>query len=232
VIAAIAAFVLVIALFASMAGAPDAGAARLTACVNKKTGDMRLVSGKKAKRKCPRGWRKVTWEKGKGSPGYKVYSADGKLVGGLLGSGSPGGGLTFYTVLRNGGIYTYFPNGSLLPSGALSGSSPVFKTSDCSGLAYIPLSGAPPPGIVNFYKGLFTGPFRLVYRTSSGGPDFGPARAWKSNGATENIAAPLDLYELDSAGACVLDQAGFTGTLFRFVAAAAPPDFKGPLRFR
>jgi uncharacterized low-complexity protein len=225
--------VLAVALVASMAAAPEAGAARLTACVNKKTGDMRLVSGKKAKKKCPKGWRKTSWEQGKGSPGYKVYSADGKLVGGLLGTAVPGGGFSFYTVLRNGGLYTYFPGGVLVPSGAFGGSSPQFMTTDCSGPAYLALAGGPiPAGVLDFYKGIFGGVFRLTYRSSSGGIDFGPAQAWKFSGGTEEIAAPLDLYELNSAGACVLDQAGFTGYAFRFQSIPAPPDFKGPLRLR
>jgi hypothetical protein len=232
-IAAAGAFVLAIALLVSMAGAPDAGAAKLTACVNKKTGNMRLVSGKKAKRPCPRGWRKVTWEKGKGSPGYKVYSADGRLLGGLLSSGPlGGGGLTVYTILRNGGVYFYFPSGQLLPTSLLSGSGLTFKTSDCTGSAYAALGGGPlPPGIVTFYEGLFGSPYRAVYRSSSGPSDFGPSRAWKYSG-NEAAVAPVDLYELNSGGTCVLDQAGFTGTLFAFTPTPAPPDFKGPLRIR
>ena len=74
-----------LALIGSMASAPEAGAAKLTACVKKKSGAMRLVSGKKAKKKCPKGWRKVTWEKGKGVAPLKVVAADGKVVGTLVG---------------------------------------------------------------------------------------------------------------------------------------------------
>src|SRR5690349_18840933 len=41
--------------------ASGASAATLTACVKKKTGEMRLRQGKAAKKKCPKGFKKVHW---------------------------------------------------------------------------------------------------------------------------------------------------------------------------
>jgi hypothetical protein len=226
---AVAALLLAFALIASMAGAPDAGAAQQVACVNNKTGDMKLVFGKKAKRKCQRGWRKVTWEQVKGNLGYRVYSANRRLVGKLVGVGYVPGGLTTLNILRNGGIYTYTFGGMLFPSSGSSGFSLAFKTSDCSGPAYVPFSGT--PEFKALLRAQLGGSFRVTARDVT---PFGlsPTKAWKFSGATEEVAAPTDLYERSFDGTCVLDQAGFTGTLFRFASVPAPPDFKGPLRFR
>ncbi len=226
----IIALVLGLALAGSMIGAPEAGAAKLTACVNKKTGAMRLVSGKKAKKKCPKGWRKVTWEKDKGRNGLQVVSADGKVVGILVGMSPIGTGVNAYTVLRNGGIYSFLGGGQLYPTSAM-GSLPEFKTADCSGPAYIGLDGAVPAGTLDFYKGLFGGPFRLIFRTLS--PlGLGPASSWKFQGVTEDVLVDIPLYELQSDGTCDPSDPTFTGTLFQFDSEAAPPDFKGPLKIR
>ena len=156
------------------------------------------------------------------------------MVGGLLGAGvfAGGGGLNVYTVLRNGGIYIYAPGGQLFPANSLSGAEPKFKTSACTGSSYIAFGGAAlPPNVLSFYRGLFGGAFRLTYR-STAGVDFGPARAWRFKGATETVAAGIDVFKLQSDGSCALDATGFTGTLFKFDRVPAPPDFKGPLRIR
>src|SRR6478735_3290281 len=89
---------------AVLVSASAADAATLTACVNKKTGEMRLRTGKAAKKKCPKGWRKVRWNtKGaagkQGTPGVNgtngtngapgpnisVKDATGAVVGQLMG---------------------------------------------------------------------------------------------------------------------------------------------------
>lgn len=76
-------------LFAPVQGAD---AAKLTACM-KKNGEMRLVAGKKAKERRPKGWRNVTWnkrgKKGPSGPRIQVRDADGKSVGTLLGVATP-----------------------------------------------------------------------------------------------------------------------------------------------
>ncbi len=229
-VAIIGALVIGLALAGSMAAAPDATAAKLTACVNKKTGAMRLVSGKKAKKKCPKGWRKVTWQKDKGRTGLQVVAADGKVVGILVGMSPIGTGVNAFTILRNGGIYTYLGGGQLYPTSAM-GSLPEFKTADCSGPAYVGLDGAVPAVTLDFYRGLFGGPFRLVFRTFS--PlGLGPASTWKFQGATEDVLVGIPLYELQSDGTCDPSDPAFTGTLFQFDSQPAPPDFAGPLRIR
>lgn len=222
--------VLGLALTVSMAGPAEAGAAKLTACVKKKTGTMRLVSGKKAKKKCPKGWRKVTWEKDKGDAQLKLIAADGKFVGTLVGMNQVGTGVGAYTVLRNGGIYNYLGGGQLYPTTAL-GTSPQFKTADCSGPAYLGLVGVVPPSIQDFYRGILGGPFRLVFRTFS--PfGLGPAQSWKFGGVIEEVPVDIPLYKLDSDGTCDPDDPNFTGSLFRLDAETPPPDFSGPLRIR
>lgn len=230
-VALIGAMVLGLALAGSMANAPEAGAAKLTACVNKKTGAMRLVSGKKAKKKCPKGWRKVTWEKDKGNGPLRVFSADGKLVGTLVGTGPVGPGVSAYSVLRNGGIYSYLGGGQLFPAQAFSAAGPEFKTADCTGTAYIGLEGVITPTIQDFYTGLFGGTFRFILREFSPA-GLSPALSWKFSGLTEPIAVATPLYELEADGTCSPGNPTFTGTLFQFNSETAPPDFKGPLSIR
>ncbi len=229
-VAVIGALVLGLALAGSMAAAPDAQAAKLTACVKKKTGAMRLVSGKKAKKKCPRGWRKVTWQKDKGQSGLQVVSADGKVVGKLVGTAGDGVTLNALNVLRNGGIYTYLGGGQLSPITSMA-ALPSFKTADCSGQAYLGLSGSLPPAALDFYKGILGGTFRMVFRTFS--PlGLGPASAWKFQGVVEDVTVGIQLYQLQTDGTCAPGDPSFTGTLFQFDSEPAPPDFKGPLRIR
>jgi hypothetical protein len=217
----VAAAALVLAAFALfMAGSPPkAGAATLTACVKNKTGEMRLVPGKKAKKKCPKGWRKVSWN-GEG-PGV-LRDKNGKLVGKLLGV-YPAGGLV-YIVYRNGAQYLYLNSGEVFSFGS---GSPSFTTPDCSGPAYLSNSGTPAE-TANLLK-VIGGPFRFIFRTTTGGFPTGPARAWKSAG-TFIPAVAVQTYELDStSGLCVIDSV-VNGNLIRLTEVPAPPDFKGPLR--
>jgi hypothetical protein len=222
---------LAIVLAASMAVAPEARAAQQVACVNNKTGDMRLVSGKKAKKKCPKGWRKVRWEQVKGNLGYRAYSADGKLVGKVVGVTPIPGGLTTLSILRNGGRYDYTFGGFLFPAAGISGLSLSFTTPDCSGPAYAPLGGSPTPEYEALIRSQISGSFRVTARTIT--PfGFGPSKAWKFNGASQNVAVPTDLYEEGTDGTCTVQTPGYTGTLLEFSSVPAPPDFKGPLRLR
>ncbi len=180
---------------------------------------MRLVSGKKANRKCPKGWRKVSWNTE--GPGV-VRDRTGKVVGKLIGI-FPAGGVV-YMVQRNGAQYMYLGSGELF---TLGGGSPNFKTIDCTGPAYLSSSGTPAQ-TARLLK-VVGGPFRFVYRTTDDGFPVGPARAWKSAGAFEPVLN-MQLYELNATGACVPDGALFTGNLINLVEVKAPPDFKGQLR--
>jgi hypothetical protein len=203
--------------------ASSADAATLTACVKKNTGEMRLVSGKKAKRKCPAGWRKVTWNvRGPAGPQLRVRAANGDLVGKLLGV-FPGGG-AIYVVERGGGQYMYFGSGDLFPS-----ASPSFTAPDCSGTAYLTNSSGGPS--TAFLIKLVAGSFRSVFRTMSGGL-FGPPKAWKSAGTFQSVLATSTYRFNSTTGDCELETAGFNGDLIALKATVAPPDFVGPLRIR
>src|SRR3954447_1088407 len=50
-------------LFAMVAGGAQAASkpTTVTACVNKKSGATKVLLGSKAKKKCAKGWSKVTW---------------------------------------------------------------------------------------------------------------------------------------------------------------------------
>jgi hypothetical protein len=214
-----AALVLALVLAVALGAAPKAEAATLTACVKNKTGEMRLVTGKKSKKKCPKGWRKVSWN----TEGPAVLrDKTGKFVGKVLGV-YPAGGL-IYVVQRRGGQYLYLGSGELF---SVSNGSPTFTTPDCTGTPYLSNSGSPIEA-TNLLK-VIGGSFRFVFRTTVGGFPSGPARAWKSAG-TFIPAVAVQTYEINStSGLCVPDEV-LNGTLIKLAEVPAPPDFAGPLR--
>ena len=109
--------------------ASAANAATLTACVKKKTGEMRLRQGKAAKKKCPKGWRKVRWNTvgpagrngtngtngtaGPPGPVINLHDAGGAVVGQFLATFSEGG--LRFLVLRDAGVWEYLGSGELNP---------------------------------------------------------------------------------------------------------------------
>src|SRR5689334_21609890 len=66
-----------------------ANAATLTACVKKSTGEMRLRQGKAAKKKCPRGWKKVRWNV-QGAAGKQALPGLNGINGSNGVNGAPG----------------------------------------------------------------------------------------------------------------------------------------------
>jgi hypothetical protein len=234
----------VLAVMAAAAGcalvvAPAAGAATITVCAKAKTGELRLRSGAAAKKKCPKGWKRVRWTttgtagrggvpglpgatgpQGPVGPAYTVRYANGAVVGQFLGVFLQG--FPFYMVLRDGGVFTFLGSGEAFTLGT---SSPSWKTNDCSGTTYArPISGL---GSGSGPR-LFGGSFRFVFRTLSGGT-FGPTSAWKSRGTTETIPA-TQLYRRNSTtGVCEVDGAPYAGELVPLDPVPAPPDFVGPL---
>ena len=218
-------------LLAAATAAPPAQAATgvVTACVKKKTGEVRVLSAKKASKKCKKGWKKVSWnqqgaqgDKGAAGPNLLVKDATGKTLGKLLGVLPVE--LTLFQVEIDGGAYSYLPNGSVFPGSPLSGPSPmVFTDNTCSGTAFLTLSAA----LADLFTQSANGPSRIVYRASS--PSLGPVRAWKFSTTVMDVAAQ-PLYELDSSGVCgPSDPATFTGKLGALVPTTAPPDVPGPL---
>ena len=217
--------------------ASAASAATLTACVNKRTGEMRLRQGKAAKKKCPKGWKKVRWSvqgpAGKqgqpgvngtngvnGSPGPNLVlkDASGNVVGQYLGMSLLE--VPIYLVGRDGGIWLYYGSGNLIPN-----ANPDYKASDCSGTAYqkVPSSFTTPA-----YAAILGGQYRLVFRTFSGGV-FGPSpTAWQVTTASQTLSA-VQLYRRNSStGVCGTDGAPFTGDVLALQPVPAPPDFTGP----
>ena len=211
----------------------DADAARLTACVNKKNGDMKMRFGKKAKKKCPKGWKKVVWNDTKSGALASVYSADNRLVGKFLGSGFMFAPWPVYTVQRSGGQYLYESGtGTLMGLG-----SPDFLTADCAGPAYLALTSATPipQGIIDRYIRSLGGSTRIVFRTEDPLGNFGVPRAWRGDGNSQPVGAPITIYDLNSeTGACEVDDAAFTGSLLGLngVTIPTPYDFTGPLTVR
>lgn len=212
-----------------------ANAAKMTACVNKKNGTMKMVFGKKAKKKCPKGYKKVTWNsQGPAGPNLSVYDSNNQRVGRFLGV-SGESGLPVFEVARQGGIYNYLNNGSLLPGGFQGGGVPVtFKTNDCTGNAYVAASGASPgPWYIDLLTKSLSGMNRVVYRSFQI-TGFGTPLVWVGNMTSEEVTVAIPTYEFDDTGACVPDQANFTGTLFGLdsVPTPTPYDFTGPLEIR
>ncbi len=230
---------IVAALILTLVPAGAAQAATITACVKRTTGAATILTGKKAKKKCPKGSSKVRWSTtgvaGKrgltgpaGIPGAAgpagpvgpllyVRDRNGAAVGqfmGLLPAPVP-----YLAVLKDGGLYYYVGSGEVLPL-----QSPKFKTNTCTlSAAYVDTSS---PVTVALYTALVGGPTRIVYRKTN--PAFGPTAAWKITAATEDVAV-TQLYDLQSDGSCAADGGPYTGTLVKLEQVSAPADALGPL---
>jgi hypothetical protein len=211
-------------------------AATINGCVKKKTGELRIRSS--AKKKCPKGWKKIHWNtagpagkqglpgtngtsgvNGLPGPNISVKDASGAVVGQLLGVFPEGGAI--YVVLRDGGIFFYLGSGQLFSFGT----SPTFNATDCSGTAYVRVSSG---FTTAMFAALIGGPFRIVFRTVSAGT-FGPPTAWKGTSSSESVTS-TQLYRRNSTtGVCETDGPVFTGDLVALDQVTAPPDFTGPL---
>jgi hypothetical protein len=175
-------------------------ATTVTACVNKKTGAVKVLLGSKAKKKCPRGSTKVQWStagrngtngksglngvngvngingidgvNGPGGSPLNVRDANGKAIGTFIDYGTLG--LPIYQVLVDGGLYSYLATGQLMPPFTLTGSSasPAFLDGTCSGTAYQLTFGD--PGVAGLSAQLLGGPMRFVFRTTPEGDETSP----------------------------------------------------------
>jgi hypothetical protein len=204
--------------------AVPAQAKTVKACVNKSTGELRILTG--SKNKCKKGWKKISWNKkgatgpqgnqGAQGPNLVVKDGTGKVLGKFLGLFPAGFALMFVEI--DGGSYLYAPNGTVYPFG---GGSPAFKTNTCTGTGYVRSSS---PQSTQLITGSAGGPTRLVYRKSD--PPLGPTFAWAFTATTETVNQVM--YTLDSAGNCVAD-GNHNGTIVALQSVAAPPDVPGPL---
>lgn len=233
-LAAVLALAFSLMLSAVVVPVATADAAKLTACVNKKNGNVKMRFGKKAKRKCPKGWRKISWNDSRTSTVPSVYGADGSRVGKFIGSGFLFAPWPLYNVQRSGGQYLYDAGtGEMM---ALFG-SPAYQDAGCAGDAVLQISAANPlpVAVINRYQRKFQGTFRWVFRTENALGDLGAPLVWTGDGTSQHVAGINLFVQNDETGACEPDSGGaFTGMLFGMssVQAPFPYDFPGPLSIR
>ena len=158
----------------------------------------------------------------------KVLNADGSVLGEYAGTFPFVGGIAIFQVIVDGGLYTYYGSGQLIPIsvGFSMADSPLFKNNTCTGTGYVDTDQA----IFDLiFSKLVGGPSRVVYRSSTG-LALGPISAWQFTTASEDVVN-LNLWELDSGGNCVAAPGGpYTGLLAVLESVPAPPDGVGPLK--
>ena len=178
---------------------PASAAKKYTACVKKKTGEVRIVTGKK---KCKKGWKKRSWTKAgptgsKGADGPSgsantfglVVDADGAVVGQAFGTfPAP---ITIFPVLRDGGLYIYYPNGWLVPLSA----TPYYDNAACTGVPFLTVTTSLERDAI-----LQDSTTRVVYRPISEG-SVGPASAYKPDGTSTSVPNQAR-WELADDGVC------------------------------
>lgn len=166
-------------------------------------------------REGPAGPQGPAGAQGPAGPVLTVRDSTGATVGTLVSQSDYG-----YTVLRDGGLYTYYTSGLLKFSGGL-----YFKTDTCLGTPYtIATLGFGTPAQI---AQTFGGAFRVVFRSISATGEFGAAAAWKGTGDVTALASQT-LYTVSlTTGVCTMQSA--TASLIRLEPVPAPPDFSGPL---
>lgn len=205
--------------------APAAAAKKYTACVNKSTGEMRILLGKP--KKCQKGWKKRTWTKAgpegdRGAGGQtgpansfgNVVDADGTPVGQLLGV-LPSTYLVLFVRVGDG-LYSYAPGGLLVPSGDL-----FYDNATCAGAPFAIADTVLERDALQQDSGL-----RYVERVTP--PVIGLASAFAISGPAYTVSA-LPRWQHDTDGSCVATS-DFTGYRLPLSPVAAPPDHRGPLR--
>ncbi|HPE11224.1 MAG: hypothetical protein H6524_04015 [Actinobacteria bacterium] len=210
---------------------PVAAKTTYKACVKKSTGDVRVLLGKKKKKKCKKGWKKVSWTKagptGKsGSPGSPGATGPRTSMGTVIdGNGAVVGeslstlpvSITAFIVRIDGGIFFYYPNGTLLPTDTV-----YFKDAACAGTAYARASSPNERDLL-----LASPSYRTVYRVGS--PTLGPATAYRFDSTSESVTN-VQFYSRGSDGVCAASGGVYTGYTVPLVPVTAPPDHPGPLK--
>lgn len=187
-------------------------------------------------------------------PAMQVRDANGAEVGKFLGSSSfdvafgtsialrtrhsgrrarvaGGGGLSpfrLYTVLRDGGIYTYLSLGRLWPNMYWNVN---WSESDCSGapLLFITTS-AVTEAVISEVALALSGQTRLVYRNLGFADGWATSQAYVATGRALRIEGS-SLYTRDPSGNCVVDgsRGGGPWWVAPLQSVTAPPDFQPPL---
>lgn len=204
--------------------APAAQAAPRKACVNKKSGELRILL--KSGKKCKKGWTKVSWNQTgatgpAGSSGgagpvavVQVKDASGAAIGHSL--------LDVYTgiapailVYTEGGAYTYS-----LATGKVKSSGGVYYTDAvCSPSTAVTSIWSTPE-----YLAALNSFARVVDRPN----DLVPARAFKGTSVVRAVTPTDQFWRLDSTNACVPIWTGMD-TLAVLSQVATPADRPGPL---
>lgn len=205
-----------------------ADAATVKVCVNKRSGKATALTG----RKCPKGWKKVSWRTAGGKAGkpgpagssgpigaVQLY-ANGVYVGPVLGQLAE---IIAPSVLIDGGIYTYLPNGKLYGT-----FSPKYRDAACQGTPFATTSSLTE---LETFGLLQNSTYRLVNRPDT--PASAPVRGvWRLTGTTSPLApGGENLYSLDDAGVCVGPNLT-DGIQVDLTAVPPPPDLTPPLTFR
>lgn len=220
-------------------------ATTITICVKTKTGTVKVLSAKQAKKKCAKGYKKLTWNaqgpagkngtNGTGTNGtngtnglnggsLKVHDSAGNLIGAFAGQGqAPNALFTTYTVLgADGGLYNYLPSGQLMPNFVPL----MFRDSACTGPAYISADASISPVLLTMAGSALRVVVRSINEQSL---TFGPARAWKITTDWSVVPGnPPTYYQLTELG-CAAAQPRPGDALFALRDVPAPPDGVGLL---
>lgn len=209
---------------------PAAAAKKYTACVKKSTGEMRILLGKQ--KKCQKGWKKTTWTKA-GPKGRKgpagpdgaagapntfgtLVDANGAEIGRLMGTYTFG--LIAFSVRIDGGIYTYYSNGWVLPN-----LNPRYLDASCTGQPFVTAG-------TNDGRDELLGnrSLRILYRTTNA--TLGPPTAYKLVGTAQSLFTAA-LWERNAAGTCVA-VGPYSGYGMPLTEVPSPTDRPGPLSVR
>lgn len=204
--------------------APAAQAATRTACVNKKSGELRIQL--KSSKKCKKGWKKISFDQA-GIPGAAgpagtagpvhvttVKDASGAVVGQSL---STWGDLTGSVLMPfEGGLYWY-----TLGSGKLDSTwdSVLYTDAACS-----PTAAAIGVYSTTSYVASLSSASRIVERHS-------PSLAARVYVPTSTVRAVLPgekFWVLDGTGTCTTSW-GWAPNVAILTQVTSPPDFAGPL---
>lgn len=196
----------------------------MSACVHKKTGEMRM------KKKCAKGWKKITWNRtgptgpqgpqgatGEAGPSYMVRDKNGAVVGKFM-------NIRYLDppqlrLERDGAWWNYdMAKGQLQPTGTA-----VYTTVDCTGTAYSYVQ----PADLAYWLSFVGGSGRIVERRLV---PTGAAKAFALSSTVIPVAGATSLYSVDTASGCgPLTSASAGEYLIVLAAVPTPPDAAGPL---
>jgi hypothetical protein len=197
--------------------ASAASSTTITACVKTKTGAFKILTAKQAKKKCPKGSKKITWSvKGKnGENGTNGANANGKNgTDGASGTAGASGVIPVHDSAGNllgeyaGTVAPAPPVASITPTaynvlrpdgglyqysadGRLLPSDPTFRSlplfRDAACADTAYLWSAAVPSLLSGVSNSSRWVYRPIDSTDPTDLKFGPARAWEFTGATMTV---------------------------------------------